>query len=61
MASLSAPSPTVLDTHDRGICSPARARRDGVLTVPSLIVGEKRWHYGPSLADLFSALDSPQV
>ena len=35
---------------------PARALRNGVLMLPTIVIGERRWHYAPSISELQLAL-----
>jgi hypothetical protein len=37
---------------------PVRALRDGVLMIPALIVGDRKWYHAPPLDELLAALDA---
>ena len=36
----------------------SRALNDGVMMLPTLIVGEKRYHYAPPLEEMLSAVET---
>jgi len=38
------------------LADPRRALRDKVMMLPTIIVGDQRWHNAPSLAELEAAL-----
>ncbi len=38
----------------------ARAKRDGVMMLPTLIVGAQRYHHAPRLEELLAALETSQ-
>ncbi len=38
----------------------ARAKRDGVMMLPTLIVGAQRYHHAPHMEELLSALGESQ-
>lgn len=39
------------------LADPRRALRDKVMMLPTIIIGQQRWHYAPPLTELEAALD----
>lgn len=35
---------------------PTRALRNGVLMIPTIVIGDQRWHHAPSIIELQTAL-----
>ena len=38
------------------LTAPARTMRDGIWMIPTIVIGSRRWHYAPPLAELEAAL-----
>lgn len=61
LAELKAVQPEVEIETIEILTDPSRALRDGVWMIPTIIMGDKRWHYAPTLAELQAALGEQTV
>ncbi|MEZ4669232.1 MAG: hypothetical protein R3E39_15100 [Anaerolineae bacterium] len=56
LSELKAAQPEVEIETIEVLTQPGRALNDGVLMLPTIIIGDQRWHHAPSLAELHAAL-----
>ncbi|MDQ7025897.1 MAG: hypothetical protein Q9P01_11065 [Anaerolineae bacterium] len=56
LSELRATQPAVEIETIEVLTNPLRAMRDGIMMIPVILVGTRRWYHAPSLADLEAAL-----